>query len=345
MANAAKKIICRKTCNGQERTSGRASWQWVDNEQFMLWQQEECNVVLCNCYRVYNNSNKSSNNSNSNINCHDCDNNKVKLLWFPTLNLLHTYFNCLAASYIWVCEYLTVCGWVLCNYLPWLGFLFWVHSKKFHTEIVCPCKIEVESFWLLIYLPMRSGWWKSPSCAHNHTHKVKQSHTKSHLYTHSHSLSHSPRLFNRPCEVSLPTRSASVCKLCCYHHLRTCHSLCSSISLLLSSSALLITLISLCIVAVNWRCPWRALRCEADRAGQYELGLLLLHLSSPVNSRFQCQGNPSVRPPAQLVPGALQVYAVCVPGLMNENYKDALPRRSLCHRFAFNDTRTGYLLT
>lgn len=176
------------------------------------------------------------------------------------------------------------------------------------------------------------------------THKV----TPLHTLTLTHSLSHSPRLFNRPCEVSLPTRSASVCKLCCYHHLRTCHSLCSSICLLLlllSSSALLITLISLCIVAVNWRCPWRALRCEADRAGQYELGLLLLHLSSPVNSRFQCQGNPSVRPPAQLVPGALQVYAVCVPGLMNENYKDALPRRSLCHRFAFNDTRTGYLLT
>lgn len=265
MANAAKKIICRKTCSGQERTSGRASWQWVDNEQFMLWQQEECNVVLCNCCRVYNNSNKSN---NSNINCHDCDNNKVKLLWFPTLNLLHTYFNCLATSYRWV----TVCGWVLCNYLPWLGFLFWVHSKKFHTEIVWPCKIEVESFCLLIYLPMRSGWWKSPSCTQSH--KVKQSHTESHLYTHSHSPTFPtpPASFNRPYEVSLPTRSASVCKLCCYHHLRTCHSLCSSISSSPSSPFLLLFFFCssyytyLVIVAVNWRCPWRALRCEADRA-------------------------------------------------------------------------------
>lgn len=80
------------------------------------------------------------------------------------------------------CECLTVCGWVLCNYLPWLGFLFWVHSEKFHTEIVCTDKIEVESFWLLIYLPMRSVWWKSPGSAH----KVKQSHTESHLHTYTH---------------------------------------------------------------------------------------------------------------------------------------------------------------
>lgn len=133
------------------------------------------------------------------------------------------------------CECLTVCGWVLCNYLPWLGFLFWVHSEKFHTEIVCTDKIEVESFWLLIYLPMRSVWWKSPGSAHNHTQSQAITHrvTPAHLHTHytvslSCTLAHlhtRPAFPNRPCEVSLPTRSAFLCKLCCYHHLRTCHSL------------------------------------------------------------------------------------------------------------------------
>lgn len=84
------------------------------------------------------------------------------------------------------CECLTVCGWVLCNYLPWLGFLFWVHSEKFHTEIVCTDKIEVESFWLLIYLPMRSVWWKSPGSAHNHTQSQAITHrvTPAHLHIH-----------------------------------------------------------------------------------------------------------------------------------------------------------------
>lgn len=82
------------------------------------------------------------------------------------------------------CECLTVCGWVLCNYLPWLGFLFWVHSEKFHTEIVCTDKIEVESFWLLIYLPMRSVWWKSPGSAHTKS----SNHTQSHTCTLTHTL-------------------------------------------------------------------------------------------------------------------------------------------------------------
>lgn len=261
------------------------------------------------------------------------------------------------------CECLTVCGWVLCNYLPWLGFLFWVHSEKFHTEIVCTDKIEVESFWLLIYLPMRSVWWKSPGSAHNHTQSQAITHrvTPAHLHTHytvslSCTLAHlhtRPAFPNRPCEVSLPTRSAFLCKLCCYHHLRTCHSLafrcCSRISSCSpssasSSSALLITLISLCIVAVNWHCAWRALRCEADRAGQYELGLLpLLHLLLRLIAGFNVRVTQVC---AHLLDLCLRrCRCVCVPLLMNENYKDALPCRSLCHRFAFNDTRTGYLLT
>lgn len=103
------------------------------------------------------------------------------------------------------CECLTVCGWVLCNYLPWLGFLFWVHSEKFHTEIVCTDKIEVESFWLLIYLPMRSVWWKSPGSAHNHTQsqaitrRVTPAHTHAHshifIVVHTRTPSHPFRLF------------------------------------------------------------------------------------------------------------------------------------------------------
>lgn len=115
-----------------------------------------------------------------------------------------------------------------------------------------------------------------------------------------------------------------------------------------SSSALLITLISLCIVAVNWHCAWRALRCEADRAGQYELGLLLhpLHL---LLLPLQLTAGFNVRV-TQVCAHLLRLClrrcrCVCVPLLMNENYKDALPCSSLCHRFAFNDTRTGYLLT
>lgn len=185
--------------------------------------------------------------------------------------------------------------------------------------------------------------------AHNHT--KSSNHIQSHTFTHTHT---------RPPFPLLPPRSIDRTKFLC---LLEVHLSASSAAITISgrvilsapvflllllllffsffSSALRITLISLCIVAVNWRCPWRALRCEADRAEPNTnwasfFSPFLLQLTAGFNVRV-------TQVCAHLI--SLCLRRCRLAGLMNENYKDALPRRSLCHRFAFNDTRTGYLLT